>query len=114
MSLFTGSIYVMVRDQAAAVSWYKETFGLRESPEPIDEEIGDIQLQSANEDLVVIMGAQPGPDETPMLRARNLVKAREWLIARTVKVSEIQTDRQGTQYFEMRDPADNMIEINNI
>ena len=46
-----------------------------------------------------------------MLNSSNLKKAREFLISRGVNVSEIQADRQGTHYFEMRDLEGNVIEI---
>jgi hypothetical protein len=39
----------------------------------------------------------------PLLYASNLKKAREFLISRGVDMGEIQQDRQGTHYFEMRD-----------
>jgi hypothetical protein len=41
----------------------------------------------------------------------NVKKAREFPIARGVNVSEIQEDRQGTHFFEMRDLEGNVIEI---
>jgi hypothetical protein len=46
-----------------------------------------------------------------MLYASNLKKAREFLSARAVNVGNIQQDRQGTHYFQMRDPEGNVIEI---
>ena len=47
-----GDIYIGVRDLKAALAWYKEKFDLQESPQPTDEEIGDVALVSANGDLV--------------------------------------------------------------
>jgi hypothetical protein len=46
-----------------------------------------------------------------MLYTSKLKKAREFLISCGVNVGEIQQDRQGTHYFEMRDPEGNVVEI---
>jgi hypothetical protein len=46
-----------------------------------------------------------------MLYASNIKKAREVLGSRRVNVGEIQQDRQGTHYFEMRDLEGNVIEV---
>ena len=54
---------------------------------------------------------EPADDETPMLYTSRTEKAREFLIARGVSVGEIQQDRQGTRFFEMRDLEGNVIEI---
>ena len=56
--------------------------------------------------------APPSEELTPMLHSSNLKKAREHLISRGVNVTEIQQDRQGTRYFEIRDLEDNVIEVN--
>jgi hypothetical protein len=47
-----------------------------------------------------------------MLYSSNLKKARERLISQGVSVSEIQQDRQGTHFFEMRDLEGNVVEVN--
>jgi hypothetical protein len=38
-------------------------------------------------------------------------KAREVLSSRGVNVGDVQEDRQGTQYFQMRDLEGNLIEV---
>ena len=54
---------------------------------------------------IAVLGPQSKPTDgtTPMLCASNIKKAREVLGSRGVNVGEIQQDRQGTHYFEMRD-----------
>lgn len=108
----SGSIYIGVRNLDAALAWYKEKLDLRKSPEPVDEEIGDAALVSANGDIFIAFGApSPANVETRMFFVRDTKKVREWLAARGVNVGPLQTDRQGTHYFEMRDLEDNMIEF---
>jgi catechol 2,3-dioxygenase-like lactoylglutathione lyase family enzyme len=109
---FQGSIYIGVRNMAAALAWYKEKLDLRESPKPMAEEIGDVALVSRDGDAFIAFG-EPNPAnvETQILAVGNTQKAREWLAARGVKVGPIQVDRQGTPYFEMRDLENNMIEF---
>jgi hypothetical protein len=46
-----------------------------------------------------------------MFNSSDLKKAREFLISRGVNVTEMQQDRQGTHYFEMRDLEGNVIEV---
>ena len=53
----------------------------------------------------------PADDETPMLYTSRIEKARDFLTTRGVNVSEIQQDRQGTRFFEMRDLEGNVVEI---
>ncbi|MBZ5523525.1 MAG: hypothetical protein LAP21_14925 [Acidobacteriia bacterium] len=112
MSLFRGSIYIGVDNLEAAVAWYKEKLDLRESREPIDEEVGEIALVSRNQEIFVAMGTpnETGPD-TQIFFTGNVQKSRDWLAARGVSLGPIQTDRQGTRYVEMRDLENNMIEI---
>jgi hypothetical protein len=46
-----------------------------------------------------------------MLYTTRIEKARAYLSAREVEVGEIQTDRHGTRFFEIRDLENNLIEI---
>ena len=107
----TGSIYVGVRDLTAALAWYKEKLELQEPPKPIDEKIGDAALVSHKGEVFIAFGApNPANVETRIFTVKNAQKVRDRLAARGVKVGPLQTDRQGTHYFEMRDLEDNMIE----
>ena len=48
---------------------------------------------------------------TAMLYAPNVKTAREVLSSRGINVGDIQQDRQGTHYFEIRDLEGNLIEV---
>jgi catechol 2,3-dioxygenase-like lactoylglutathione lyase family enzyme len=114
MSLFTpvGTNYIAVLDLPAAASWYAEKFGLRQHPTQFDDGQNGIELTLSDE-IYFVLGPrdEPADDETPMLYTSHIEKARDFLIARGVSVGEIQQDRQGTRFFEMRDLEGNVIEI---
>jgi len=117
MSLFkpAGTNYIAVKDSAAAASWYKDKLGLRKINIELDD--GGIALGFSDDQCALVLGSPlppadgPPSGETNMLYASNLKKAREFLSVRGVNVGDIQQDRQGTHYFEMRDPEGNVIEI---
>jgi catechol 2,3-dioxygenase-like lactoylglutathione lyase family enzyme len=118
MSLLSGSggsNYIAVADAASASSWYIDKLGLRKVDIELDEGEGCIALGFSKDDCALVLGptGKPAnPDElTVMLYASNVKKAREFLSARGVNVGDIQQDRQGTHYFEMRDPEGNVIEV---
>jgi hypothetical protein len=111
MSMFSGSIYIGVRNLEAAIAWYIEKFELTKSKKPIDEEIGDIALISGNGEVFIAIGAPNEANvDTPIFTVRKIEKAREWLASRNVKIGPLLTDGQH-QYFEIRDLENNMIEI---
>lgn len=115
MSLFTGLIAIGVNDVTAAIAWYKEKFGLRESGHKYEDgNPDDTELVSSRDREFAIMllaGVEEAGDPPPILITSDVRKAREWLAARGVNVTPVQTDRQGTQYIEMRDLENNLIEI---
>ena len=115
MSLFRceGANYIPVADMAAATAWYADKLGLREIDVEMDDGDGCIALGFSKEEYILCLGP-PGRSSgelTPMLTSSKLEKARESLIARGVTVTDIQSDRQGTLYFEMRDLEGNVIEV---
>jgi len=111
MRMFSGSMHVTVRDRDSAIAWYKDKFKLG-SGSLLEMEDSEVALQSSDSELKVFLGAATDtPFERPMLATGNAQKAREWLIARGVSVDAIQSDRQGTRYFEIRDLENNAIEI---
>lgn len=108
-----GANYIPVVDIAAATAWYIEKLGLRKVNVDMDDGEGCVALGFAKDECELCLGP-PGRSSgelTPMFNSSNLKKAREFLIARGVNVSEIQQDRQGTRFFEMRDLEGNVIEI---
>ncbi len=116
MSLFepAGKNYIGVVDIAAATTWYIQKLGLRKVNVEMDDGENCVALGFEKDEYAFCLGpvAQPTEELTPMLCSSNLKKAREFLIGRGVNVTEVQQDRQGTHYFEMRDLEGNVIEIN--
>jgi len=115
MSLLSGAAanYIPVADIAAATAWYVEKLGLRKVNVELDDGEDSVALGFSKDDCAVCLGpvGRSSEEFTHMLNSSNLKKAREFLISRGVNVSEIQQDRQGTHYFEMRDLEGNVIEI---
>ena len=46
-----------------------------------------------------------------MLFTTNIKKAKDFLNSRGAGLGEIEQDAQGTHYFEIRDPEENVIEV---
>jgi hypothetical protein len=116
MSLLTiaDSFYIGVMDVAASTSWYVEKLGLQKAPVETDDPEGCVGLGFSKKDQTFItLGPRGRPTDgtTPMLYASNIRKAREVLGSRGVNVGDVQKDRQGTHYFEMRDLEGNVIEV---
>ena len=108
------SFYVGVHDIGTATYWYIEKLGLKKTTVEIDEAEGCVGLIFPKEfPAAIVLGPPGAPSEgaTRMLYTGAIDKAREWLITRGVKVSAIEKDRQGTQYFELRDLEGNVIEV---
>ena len=115
MSLFTpaGSNYIGVTDIAAATTWYIQKLGLRRVDVELDDRQDCVALGFEKHECAVCLGppGRPTDELTHMLYSSNLKKARELLISHGVNLGEVQQDRQGTHYFEMRDLEGNVIEI---
>ena len=116
MSLFepAGNNYIGVVDIAAATTWYIQKLGQRKVNVEMDNSENCVALGFEKDVYAFCLGPTVRRTEelTPMLYSSNLKKAREHLVSRGVNVSDIQQDRQGTHYFEMRDLEGNVIEIN--
>jgi len=116
MSLFepAGNNYIGVVDIAGATTWYIQKLGLRKVNVEMDNGPNCVALGFEKDAYAFCLGpvAQATEELTPMLYSLNLKKAREVLIGRGVNVTEVQQDRQGTHYFEMRDLEGNVIEVN--
>jgi predicted enzyme related to lactoylglutathione lyase len=115
MKLFFGWITVAANDLEAAARWYAEKFDLKNSGFTEEDGSRFCELTSGREMEPKIVLWQKESDEAepdrPILNTVNAVKAREWLLARQVNVGPVETDRQGTHYFEMRDSEGNTVEI---
>jgi hypothetical protein len=116
MSLLTlaDSFDIGVSDLASATSWYIEKLGLQKISVEMDYAEGCVALGFSTKDHTrIVLGPRYSPTDatTPMLYTSNPHKAKEVLSSRGVNVGEIQLDRQGTQYFEMRDLEGNLVEV---
>jgi predicted enzyme related to lactoylglutathione lyase len=108
------SFYIGVHDLAAATSWYVEKLGLQKVPVEMDDADGYVALGFSKKDQTAIsLGPRGNPTNgtTPMFYASNVKKARQVLSSRGVDVGDVQEDRQGTRYFQMRDLEGNLIEV---
>jgi predicted enzyme related to lactoylglutathione lyase len=116
MKLFFGWITVAANDLEAAAQWYAEKFELKNSGFTEEDGSRFCALRPRGDEMepeIVLCQKESGeaePDK-PILNTSNAAKAREWLLARDVNVGPVETDRQGTHYFEMRDGEGNTVEI---
>lgn len=108
-----GANYIPVRDLASATAWYIEKFGLREIEIEMDNPEGCIALGFGKDEYAFTLGPPGGSsgELTPRLSASNLKKAHALLASRGVSPGEIQQDRQGTHFFNLRDLEGNEIEV---
>jgi catechol 2,3-dioxygenase-like lactoylglutathione lyase family enzyme len=118
MSLFYFSdpIYLPVRDVNSAAAWYIEKLGCRKQKSHDDAEPGEIVLAYSDDTEsevleLVPMEAGETASEYPIIFTTDATKARNFLSSHGANVGPIQTDEQGTRYFEMRDVEGNAIEI---
>lgn len=102
-----------VRDLPSATKWYTEKLGLRTVQIELDEPEGCVALGFDKRECAIVLGPidRAANELIPLLYTRNIQKAHEFLAGRGISVSEIQQDRQGTHFFEMRDIEGNAIEI---
>jgi len=74
-----------------------------------------VALGFGKQTYAVTIGAEVPQEQidecTHSLFTNHIEKARKWLSSRDLDVGQIQEDRQGTRFFEMRDPENNVIEI---
>jgi hypothetical protein len=108
------SFYVGVHDIAAASAWYIEKLGLKRADVELDDGEGCVGLIFPKElPAAIVLGPSSATTDrtTRTLYTGAIEKARECLSSRGVNVGAIEKDRQGTQYFEMRDLEGNVIEV---
>ena len=108
-----GANYIGVRDLTSATSWYKEKLAVREIDVEMDDGEGCVALGFSNDEYIITLGptGKPTDELRPLLYTTNIKKAREFLHSRGASPGEIEKDAQGTDYFEMRDPEGNVVEV---
>ncbi len=111
-----GEVAVDVRDVAAARRWYSEKLGLSYSSADVEE--AALELGYSGDFVVLYLVEIAGkerpnkiPGSPPILFARKLADAREYLCTRGVDVGPIQSDSGGNQFFRFRDLEGNELEV---
>jgi catechol 2,3-dioxygenase-like lactoylglutathione lyase family enzyme len=106
-------IYIGVTDAVAASLWYKEKLGLQQVLAPTSDAGDCVSLAySKRDETAITLGPRNSdPDQRPILCAASIGKAHDQLYPRGVSVTPIESDRQGTRYFVMRDLEGNEIEV---
>ena len=108
---------VDVRNLAAARAWYKEKLSLRDSKTKREEDSGRpfADLCISSDDLcisLVELGSGKSAEyQHVILFAKNLEKARQWLVERGVAVEPITADSGGNRLFRFLDLDGNAIEV---
>jgi hypothetical protein len=107
------SIYIGVTDAVAASVWYREKLSLQQVVAPTSDAGDCVSLAfSKRDEAAIILGPRDATtDQRPILYATNIGKAKDELSSRGVSVTSIESDRQGTHYFVMRDLEGNEIEV---
>jgi catechol 2,3-dioxygenase-like lactoylglutathione lyase family enzyme len=111
-----GDVAVDVYDVAAAQRWYSEKLGLSYSA--VNAGDAGLELGYSTESVVVYLvesssKARPNksPGRPPIVFARKLAEAHEYLSTRGVDVGPIQSDYGGNQFFRFRDLEGNELEV---
>lgn len=115
---YADSVAVDVRDIAAAELWYREKMGFNYRSTNVDGEVGDMVLgYSADEiflALVKVSGSER-PDvrrgHAPIIFAKKLSAAHEYLASRGVDVGAFEQDSGGNHFFRFRDLEGNVLEV---
>ena len=106
------NIYVGVTSTTSASEWYMDKLQMK--PVVVSGSDGDCVTLGFDKDLDIALFLGPRSEDqgpTPILQTSNAAKARDVLTMRGVNVGPLETDRQGTRYFTMRDLEGNEIEI---
>lgn len=102
--------YLSVGNPPVVADWYVQKLGMRKLAETICGTVG-LKFGSDGESLILEPRDELYPRKPLVLFTRRIRKARSVLASRGISVGEIATDRQGTRYFEFRDPEGNSIDV---
>jgi hypothetical protein len=111
-----GDVVVDVRDVVATQRWYSEKLGFSYASADVDE--ASLELGYSADSVVVYLveivgNALPNksPGRPPIMFARKVSDAHEYLSTRGVEVGLIQRDSGGNQFFRFRDFEGNELEV---
>ena len=124
MALFrtdSNSIALSYLSISTAAKWWINTFECKQTKLPLldDPLPSDVALRLPGDDTPLIVLSDRAEEQQAGLQRKNerqiiftdkLAKAHEYLIHRGALPGAIQ-DERGTQFFEVRDPEGNVIEI---
>jgi len=111
---------VVVRNLVAAEAWYREKLGMQNGPSDIEDDSGlpavALQLGKHGEwiSLLENNGRNNGNATggvRAMFFAKNLDKAREWILSRGIVAEPLQRDSGGNQFFVFQDLDGNRLEV---
>jgi predicted enzyme related to lactoylglutathione lyase len=107
------STRITVRNIDSVSPWYMEKLGLSKLAENDRGESGvaTLRFKEDGNSIVLTTRGGLGTGKTPMLFTKKIAKMRNVMAARGVNVGTMERDRQGIQYFEIRDPEGNEIEV---
>jgi hypothetical protein len=113
-----GEVAVGMRDVAGAQRWYSEKLGLGYFSTEVEAAEGSMVLGYSGDDPVIYLVQISGderpnrqPVRTPIMFARKLTEAHDFLSSRGVEVGPIQSDSGGNQFFHFRDLEGNELEV---
>ena len=108
---------VGVRNLAAVRDWYKEKLGFHEADTDREEDsrrpFADLCI-SSDDTFLSLVELEPGTSPVAqhvIFYAKNLDKARQWLIDRGVAVQPVTADSGGNRFFQFQDLEENAIEV---
>jgi len=104
---------ILVRNIDSVSPWYIEKLGLNKSTAVnlTESDAAMFRFKADGNPVVLTTRGDLGPGKTPILFTKKVGRMREVMAARGVNVGTIERDRQGIQYFEIRDPEGNEIEV---
>jgi predicted enzyme related to lactoylglutathione lyase len=104
---------IWVQDVNSVLPWYIEKFGLRKLAENAGGEVGVATLRFKEDGSSIILTKRGDfrTGKTPIFFTKKIGKMRDVMAARGVNVGMVEYDRQGTRYFQIRDPEGNEIEV---
>lgn len=113
---FADAVAVNVHDVAAAQQWYAEKLGLRYSSTKIAEAtmVLGYSADDAQLYLTKISSSQRPdiqPSRPPIIFAKNLAAAHEYVSSRGVAVGPLRSDSGGNKFFRFRDLEGNELEV---
>lgn len=105
--------HILVRNIEAVSPWYVEKLGLRKLAENEFGESDTATFRFKQDGNSVVLTTRGGfqTGKTPILFTRKIGRIHDVMMARGVNAGMIERDRQGIQYFGIRDPEGNEIEV---